>query len=99
MVPSCFAILGEKSSRGGLPSAVIPPEFEEKKFRDERGTAKKLFCREPMNPCVKQRFMSGRDLRQACDGTDYSHSMVAGGLLEISKQTRLTPFTSLMIRV
>ena len=28
----------------------------------------------------------------------YSHSMVLGGLLEISKQTRLTPLTSLIIR-
>jgi glycosyltransferase involved in cell wall biosynthesis len=29
----------------------------------------------------------------------YSHSMVAGGLLEMSKQTRLTPLTSLMMRL
>jgi len=29
----------------------------------------------------------------------HSHSMVAGGLDEISKHTRLMPFTSLMIRV
>ena len=28
----------------------------------------------------------------------YSHSMVPGGLLVMSKQTRFTPFTSLMIR-
>ena len=31
--------------------------------------------------------------------TTYSHSMVAGGLLEMSKQTRLTPSTSLMMRL
>ena len=29
---------------------------------------------------------------------DYSHSMVLGGLLEMSKQTRLTPLTSLLMR-
>jgi hypothetical protein len=29
----------------------------------------------------------------------YSHSMVAGGLLEMSKQTRLAPLTSLMMRL
>jgi hypothetical protein len=29
----------------------------------------------------------------------YSHSIVAGGLLEMSKQTRLTPLTSLMMRL
>ncbi len=29
----------------------------------------------------------------------YSHSIVAGGLEEMSKQTRLTPLTSLMIRL
>ena len=29
---------------------------------------------------------------------DYSHSMVAGGLLEISRVTRLMPLTSLMMR-
>jgi len=29
----------------------------------------------------------------------YSHSIVLGGLLEMSKQTRLTPLTSLMMRV
>src|SRR5436309_929736 len=29
----------------------------------------------------------------------YSHSMVLGGLLEMSKHTRLTPLTSLMMRV
>ncbi len=29
----------------------------------------------------------------------YSHSMVAGGLLEISRQTRLAPLTSLMMRL
>jgi hypothetical protein len=29
---------------------------------------------------------------------DYSHSIVAGGLLETSNTTRLTPLTSLMIR-
>ena len=29
---------------------------------------------------------------------DYSHSIVLGGLLEISKQTRLTPLTSLLMR-
>jgi hypothetical protein len=28
----------------------------------------------------------------------YSHSIVAGGLLEMSKQTRLTPLTSLVMR-
>ena len=33
------------------------------------------------------------------DGARHSHSMVAGGLLETSKQTRLTPRTSLMMRV
>ncbi len=30
---------------------------------------------------------------------NYSHSMVAGGLLEMSYTTRLTPATSLMIRL
>ena len=34
-----------------------------------------------------------------CEAEDYSHSMVLGGLLEMSKHTRLTPLTSLMIRV
>src|SRR6266446_6323281 len=29
----------------------------------------------------------------------HSHSIVLGGLLEMSKQTRLTPFTSLIMRV
>src|SRR5207244_6343208 len=29
---------------------------------------------------------------------DYSHSMVLGGLLEMSKQTRLMPLTSLLMR-
>ena len=29
----------------------------------------------------------------------YSHSIVPGGLLVMSKQTRLTPFTSLMMRL
>src|SRR4029077_14779107 len=32
-------------------------------------------------------------------GRFYSHSMVPGGLLVISKQTRLTPLTSLIIRL
>ncbi len=31
--------------------------------------------------------------------TDYSHSIVPGGLLVTSYTTRLTPFTSLMMRV
>lgn len=30
---------------------------------------------------------------------DYSHSIVAGGLLDTSRTTRLTPFTSLTIRL
>jgi len=30
--------------------------------------------------------------------TSYSHSMVDGGFDEMSKTTRLTPFTSLMMR-
>ena len=29
---------------------------------------------------------------------NYSHSIVAGGLLEMSRQTRLTPLTSLVMR-
>lgn len=38
---------------------------------------------------------------RAADGQvgDYSHSIVAGGLLEMSYTTRLTPLTSLMIRL
>ena len=44
----------------------------------------------------------------SCRGTDwyaqrtlrgYSHSMVAGGLEEMSYTTRLTPWTSLMMRL
>ncbi len=43
-------------------------------------------------------LLSTREAGSATAILNYSHSLVAGGLLEISRQTRLTPLTSLIIR-
>jgi hypothetical protein len=43
--------------------------------------------------------VSGLSITQAYEPRPYSHSIVPGGLLVTSYTTRLTPFTSLMIRV
>ena len=59
-----------------------------------------LRIRKTLDP--KNRFSQNlqRTLRRVNRITDdHSHSIVAGGLDEMSKHTRLIPFTSLIIRV
>ena len=50
-------------------------------------------------PMINDQPQPGTRTFQLADETDHSHSIVAGGLLLMSYTTRLTPLTSLMMRV
>ena len=85
---------------------VFPIGFDNQQIKFEQ--SKRLSGETPLNASlykkgatiVAPRYHSsrtefGRQGLRLC----YSHSIVAGGLEEMSKQTRLTPLTSLMIRL
>src|SRR5262252_4711768 len=94
-----------------MPAQDNTPPFSRRRARTctagvSETAANKLLVAGIAKTCAKPRqHCRTLDARQpgGADGIrellDYSHSIVPGGLLVISKQTRLTPFTSLIIRL
>ena len=56
-------------------------------------------CAALRSPCVGHALTISQRSSRACEPDCYSHSIVPGGFEEISSATRLTPSTSLMMRV
>ena len=67
-----------------------------RRFKEVYGMTPSQFLNYAQNrACWKKHDPNLQDFQEL---QDHSHSIVAGGLLEMSRQTRLTPLTSLVIR-